>query len=131
MDALSPKPLRIQKVEKELQQCISQALGEFLFIPEGALVTVIEVDVASDIRSARVFVSVYPDQYQEEVFEELDAIRADIQKQISKKVRMKFLPKLSWHKDRSVNEIDRIGKILLQDQLEKKGLHQDQDEDED
>lgn len=106
------KPLRVQKVEKELHQCIGQALTELLFIDQGVLVTVVEVDVAGDMRSARVFVSVFPDQFQEEVFYELDAIRVDVQKLISKKIRMKFLPKLSWHKDKSVKEIDRIGKIL-------------------
>ena len=114
MSSPSQKPTRIQKVEKELHQCIGQALTEILFIDQGVMVTVVEVDAAQDLRSAKVFVSVFPDQYQEEVFHELDAIRVDIQKLISKKVRMKFLPKLSWHKDKSVNEIDRIGKILAE-----------------
>lgn len=114
MSGPSQKPTRIQKVEKELHQCIGQALTEILFIDQGVMVTVVEVDAAQDLRSAKVFVSVFPDQYQEEVFHELDAIRVDIQKLISKKVRMKFLPKLSWHKDKAVNEIDRIGKILAE-----------------
>lgn len=113
---MSIKPLRVQKVEKELHQCIGQALTEFLFIDQGVLVSVVEVDVATDMRSARVFVSVFPDDFQDEVFHELDAIRVDIQKEISKKIRMKFLPKLSWHKDKSVNEIDRIGKIFSESQ---------------
>jgi ribosome-binding factor A len=112
MSGSAQKPLRVQKVEKELHQCIGQALTELLFIDQGVLVTVVEVDVAADMRSARVFVSVFPDHFQEEVFYELEAIRVDVQKLISKKIRMKFLPKLSWHKDKSVNEIDRIGKIL-------------------
>lgn len=119
MSAVSIKPLRVQKVEKELHQCIGQALTEFLFIDQGVLVSVVEVDVASDMRSARVFVSVFPDDFKDEVFHELDAIRVDIQKEISKKIRMKFLPKLSWHKDKSVDEIDRIGKILSESQKKK------------
>ncbi len=119
--SLSVKPLRVQKVEKELHQCIGQALTELLFIDQGVLVSVVEVDVASDMRSARVFVSVFPDDFQEEVFHELDAIRVDIQKEISKKIRMKFLPKLSWHKDKSVNEIDRIGKIFSESQRKIQG----------
>ena len=114
MTTSSQKPTRIQKVEKELHQCIGQALSEILFIDQGIMVTVVEVDVAQDLRSAKVFVSVFPDQYQPEVFHELETIRVDIQKLISKKIRMKFLPKLSWHKDKSVNEIDRLGKILAE-----------------
>lgn len=115
----SGKPLRLLKVEKELHQCIGQALSELLFVTEGILVTVVEVDVASDTRSAKVFISVFPDEYQPTVFEELENIRAEIQRQISRKVRMKFLPKLSWHKDKSVGEIDRISKILKDHQLKK------------
>ncbi len=119
MTSTLQKPTRIQKVEKELHQCIGQALTEILFIDQGVMVTVVEVDVAQDTRSAKVFVSVYPDHYQQDVFHELEVIRADIQKLIAKKIRMKFLPKLSWHKDKSVGEIDRIGKILADSQINK------------
>ncbi len=119
MNTISKKPLRIQKVEKELHQCIGQAVSEILFIEQGTLVTVVEVDVAADLRSAKVFISVFPDDRFVEVLEELNAIRADVQKLISKKIRMKFLPKLSWHKDKSVDEIDRIGKILAESKKQK------------
>lgn len=115
MNGPSQKPLRVQKVEKELHQCIGKAVTELLFIDQGVLVTVVEVDVAADMRSARVFVSVFPDHYADEVFHELNVIRADVQKQIGKAIRMKFMPKISWHKDKSVNEIDRIGKIFSEE----------------
>jgi ribosome-binding factor A len=106
------KPLRIQKIEKELHKCIGQALSEFLFLDQGVLVTVVQVDVSQDTRSARVFVSVFPDKHFDEILEELNVVRGDIQHLIAKKIRMKFMPKISWHKDKSVEEIDRIGKIF-------------------
>ncbi len=130
MNAPSVKPLRVQKVEKELHQCIGQALTEFLFIDQGVLVSVVQVDVAGDMRSARVFISVLPGDAEDEVFSELDAIRVDIQKQISKKIRMKFLPKLSWHKDKSVAEIDRIGKIFAESKRSDSSLESTADSEE-
>lgn len=126
---MNEKPLRVQKVEKELHQCIGKALSEFLFLDQNILVTVVEVDVAGDMRSARVFVSVFPDHYQDEVFHELEVVRVDIQKEISKRIRMKFLPKLSWHKDKSVHEIDRIGKILNEESTKKNLSSSQEDED--
>lgn len=125
MNSTSKKPLRIQKVEKELHQCIGQAISEFLFIDQGTLVTTVEVDVAADLRSAKVFVSVFPDQRFDEVLHELNVIRGDVQKLISKKVRMKFMPKISWHKDKSVDEIDRIGKILAESKKNEVGQSED------
>lgn len=106
------KTTRVQKVEKELRHIIGEALNELMFVESGVMVTVVEVDAAGDLRSAKVFVSVFPDDRQDEVFEELENIRVDIQSRISKKIRMKFLPKLIWKKDKSVAEIDRLGKIL-------------------
>lgn len=106
------KSVRVQKVEKELREIISGVLPELLYLDGGILVSVIRVEAASDLRSAKVFVSVFPDESAEEVLEELEFVRADVQKQISKKLRMKYLPKLQWMNDHSVEQLVKVSQIL-------------------
>lgn len=108
----TPKSVRVQKVEKELREIIGQVLPEMLYFDSGVLISVIRVEAASDLRTARVFVSVFPDDAVDEVMEELDAIRVDVQNQISRKIRMKYLPKIKWMNDHSVSQLVHVSKIL-------------------
>lgn len=110
--SVNTKSVRVQKVEKELREIISGVLPEFLYLDSGVLVSVIRVEAASDLRTAKVFVSVFPDDSAEEVMEELEAIRVDVQHQVSKKVRMKYLPKLKWINDHTVDQLVKVSQIL-------------------
>ncbi len=106
------KSVRVQKVEKELREIISGVLPEWLYFDSGTLVSVIRVEVSSDLRTAKVFVSVFPDEAAEEVMEELEVVRVDVQNQVSKKIRMKYLPKLKWINDHSVDQLVKVSQIL-------------------
>lgn len=115
MSETPKKSVRVQKVEKELREIISQTLPELLYLGSGVLVTVIRVEAANDLRTARVFVSVFPDDAATDVMDELEEVRVDVQARISKKLRMKYLPKIKWVNDHSVDHLVRVSEIIKKD----------------
>lgn len=106
------KSVRVQKVEKELREIISEVLPSMLYFNSNVLVSIIRVEAASDLRSARVFVSIFPDDAADEIMEELEHVRIDVQNEVSKKIRMKYLPKLKWINDHSVDQLVKVSQIL-------------------
>ena len=71
--------LRLQRVRELLKRAIGEAIRQELPVGEAGLVTVNDVDVAGDLKSARVFVSILgsPDQ-QKRGFEMLSQHRPRI-----------------------------------------------------
>lgn len=89
---------RIQRVQKELQHLIAQYLQQEWKGPTPGLLTVAHVDVTPDLRSAMVYISVIgTEEDSMQMFEELlEEQRGMVQSYVSKKLRMKFCPRLNF-----------------------------------
>ncbi len=79
---------------------------------ENLLVTVNQVDVTPDLKSAHVFISVLGSKGRKEVLPKLEASRASLQADLSKHVVLKFTPHLVFHLDDSIERGDRVLEIL-------------------
>ena len=79
-----------------------------------AAVTVTHVITSSDLRSARVLVSIRdPDpKHRGEMLALLEKHRPDIQRQIADNVILKYTPRLSFELDMSIEEGDRVLSLL-------------------
>ena len=78
-----------------------------------ALVTVTDVKVAEDLRDATVYVSVYGDEARKAaVTELLEKRRAVLQHELSRRVILKFTPRLHFKLDDTAARADRIMAIL-------------------
>lgn len=103
---------RVQRVEKELRDIIASYVlrncaNDFLSINH--------VKASKDLRQAKVYVSrIGEDKVSEEKLEELQELGPNIQKEISKNLRMKYCPKLIFYNDESVAMNQKIDKILTQ-----------------
>lgn len=107
----SSKSKRVAKVEKSLQEILANYFIEISSLFEGALVSVIRVNAAADLRHAQVFVSVYGGDA-DFVFDVLDEKRTQMQHKISKSLPMKFCPKLKFILDGSVDQLIHISEIV-------------------
>ncbi len=84
-------------------------------IVDVAAVTVTHVAVSSDLRTARVLVSVRGDEAQHyRVLNHLRSLRATIQEGIAGTVILKYTPRLHFELDRSVEVGDRVLTLLAQ-----------------
>ena len=84
---------------------------------EGALVSINDVDVTPDMKSAHVFVSVLGSTQRENVINKLEENRPALQAELSRKVVLKYTPHLVFHLDTSIERGARV--IEIMDEIEK------------
>ncbi|MBQ7651733.1 MAG: 30S ribosome-binding factor RbfA [Victivallales bacterium] len=78
-----------------------------------ALVTVTRVKTAIDLRDATVFVRVYgKDVNKESVMAFLERSRAQIQSELSRKIILKYTPRLHFRLDESAEQADKVFSII-------------------
>ena len=100
---------------------INQALG-ILFIRDEAKIsnlstreiTVTEVRMSPDLKTAKIFVIPLGGKNTEEIIEKLKMSSFIIRKVLSKKIVMKFLPKLFFVKDDSFDYAEKIENLIKQ-----------------
>jgi len=110
--------LRIQRVRELLKQEIGEAIRREFHVNEAGLITVNDVDVAGDVRSAVVFISILGNaDQQKRGFQLLTANRIRIQGMIGRSVVLKYTPTLKFVFDDSIVRGNRVLQIL--DELEK------------
>lgn len=78
-----------------------------------ALITVTRVETSSDLRRARVMVSIRGDStVQREMISLLYRERKEIQRMVNRDMTLKYTPRLSFHLDTSLAEGDEVLRIL-------------------
>ena len=111
---------RMLRVGENIRHALSDILsrGE---IRDPALddvsVTVTEVRCSPDLRNATIFVMPLAGKNEQEVVEGLNRNAKFIRGQLSKMVRMKYLPKLKFTSDHSFGEVDHIEALLNSDHV--------------
>ncbi len=109
---------RLLRVGELLKREIGEALRREMPVAEAGLVSVNEVEVAGDLKSARVFVSFLGSSEQQRAgLRRLDEIRLRVQDLIAKSVVLKYTPRLSFVVDDSIVRGNRVLQIL--EELEK------------
>ena len=102
---------RLLRVNELLKRELSALLvREMTF--ENLLVTVNQVDVTPDLKSAHVYVSVLGSEGRKDVLPKLEANRAALQADLSKHVILKHTPHLVFHLDDSIERGARVLEIL-------------------
>ena len=102
-------------------EMIKQALGMLFIRDEAKLptlstkeITVTEVRMSPDLKTAKIFVMPLGGKDAEEVVTKLKEFSFVIRKVLSKKVVMKFLPKLYFVKDDSFDYSEKIENLIKQ-----------------
>ena len=111
----------ISQRQLRVGEMIKQALG-MLFIREEAKIpnfstkeiTVTEVRMSPDLKTAKIFVIPLGGKNTKEIIEKLKEFSFVIRKALSKKIVMKFLPKLYFVKDNSFDYAEKIENLIKQ-----------------
>ena len=110
--------LRLQRVRELLKREIGEAVRREFHVSECGLISVNDVDVAGDLKSATVFISILgnPDQ-QKRGFHMLNDHRVRIQGLVARAIVLKYTPKLKFAFDDSIVRGNRVLQII--EELEK------------
>ena len=102
-------------------EMIKQALGTLFIRDEAKIpnlstkeITVTEVRMSPDLKTAKIFVMPLGGKNTEEIIEKLKIASFMIRKVLSKKIIMKFLPKLFFVKDDSFDYAEKIENLIKQ-----------------
>jgi len=102
----------MRRVNESLRQVLSEALLE-LKDPRIGFVTVTGIDASTDLRSARVFVSVLGnDKKRQKSMAGLEAAHGVLQARISRELRLKRTPQLRFEYDPSVEHGVRMSRLI-------------------
>jgi ribosome-binding factor A len=104
---------RLQRVNEVLKRELSEIVArEANFGPE-VLVTITAVQITSDLRHCSVFVSVIGQEYQKnDVITELEEHRSTLQRELAKRVVIKYTPQLHFKLDDSIERGSRVLGII-------------------
>lgn len=102
---------RLLRVNELLKRELSSLIARELSF-ENALVTINQVDVTPDLKSAHVYVSVLGKEGKKAAIKTLEENRAMLQADLSKHVVLKYTPHLVFHLDDSVERGARVIEIL-------------------
>jgi ribosome-binding factor A len=103
---------RMRRVNEALKEVLSEGIGD-LKDPRIGFVTITAVQTASDLRHARVFVSVLgSDAKRERSLAGLTAAHGVLQARVARELRMKRTPQLTFEYDPSVERGVRMTQLI-------------------
>jgi ribosome-binding factor A len=103
---------RSKRVGDLLREEIADIVIYKLKDPRIGFITVTGVDVTDDIKNAKVYVSILKDEDKETTLEILNSAKSFIRSELSKRLRMKFIPSIEFRLDVSIDYGSRIDKLL-------------------
>lgn len=104
---------RVLKAAEAVREVVSTAILTELRDPRIENVTVTFVEVSSDLRSAKVHVSIMGDEKQQELcLHGLKNSAGFLQQKVAERIDTRYTPRLAFHLDRGVKNSIAISKIL-------------------
>lgn len=104
---------RTERVAELIRQELSRIVVAELNDPRIGFVTITRVEVPSDMRSARVSVSILGSPAEERTaLRGLDSARGRIQAQLGEKLELRYVPQITFHRDPGVKHSLRISTLL-------------------
>lgn len=105
---------RLDRVNHLLQQEIAELLTRELKDPRlGVMVSITGVETSPDLRTAKVYVSIYGSETEsEQALEALRGAAGFLRRELSARLRMKQVPVLIFERDRSIERGARITELL-------------------
>ena len=105
--------MRLQRVNQLIREEISLVLQRELKDPRLGFVTITEVDIAKDLRTAKVYVSVLGSEADwKSSLSALEHARGFIRSWLTPRLRLRAIPHLTFHPDRSMAHAAHIQTVL-------------------
>ncbi|MSR43516.1 MAG: 30S ribosome-binding factor RbfA [Pedosphaera sp.] len=114
-------PRRQDRVRELLKRAVGEVIRREISVSEGGLITVNDVGVTPDLKSATVFISILGGPEQKKKGQSiLNEKGVWLQMQVAREIILKYTPRLRFVVDDSIERGNRVLHIL--EELEKKNL---------
>ncbi len=103
---------RILKLNKHIQRVFGEVLQEEADVPADVLVTISKVDVRPNLRSATVWLYVYPSDKGEATVDHLQEQIYDLQGALNRELQLRPLPRIILRLDHGIEHAQHIEEKL-------------------
>lgn len=110
---------RIDKINDLLRDNLSRIISRDLSLKTDVLVSIIKVDTSKDLRYARVFVSVFPEDQRDYAQKTLRKEMYRIQGLLNDALTLKILPRIEFIIDTTQQQVSRFEDLFDQIRKEK------------
>lgn len=115
---------RIEKINELIKRELAQILLKEFEFPKDILVTITKVKTTIDLREAKVFLSVLPENQRLNILKILNQKIYQLQQKINQRLRMRQIPKIKFQEERQVSQAARVEEILEKIKKEKLGKNE-------
>jgi ribosome-binding factor A len=104
---------RAQRVAEAVRVEVSDIMAHALKDPRVGFASIVRVEVSSDLRYAKIYVSAMGDEKaRADTFAGLESAKGFIRTEIGRRLRLRFVPEITFIEDSSIEYGSRIDKIL-------------------
>jgi ribosome-binding factor A len=104
---------RVERVASLIQEALSEIIQKEVKDPRVEWATITHVNITPDLRNARVSIStIKGEERLEQMIITLNKMRGFLQKRLNERIRMKFIPLLSFYPDRNIPYAEKIMRRL-------------------
>ena len=116
---------RMNRIDSELQKTLSYILSYELKNPvfENTIIGVTKVSTSPDLKYSKVFLSIYPDNKTQDVFNEIRNCIPYIRKTIAKKINLRTCPEFHFELDDSLSYSQKMDELFAK--ISKDGKNND------
>lgn len=121
---------RTARLAEEIREEVANIIGRNLKDPRIGFVTVTRVDLAADLRWARVFVSVLGDEAQKA--KSLAGLRQAVgfvRREVGRRIRTRHTPELSFQLDSGIDATERVAQLLDEVKAREAATGREEDDD--
>ena len=115
----SSQQKEVSQRQLRVQELLRSALNEILIrgesknpILDNTLITITYVDVSPDLRNAKFYIVPSDTNKIEIIIESFNESKKIIRKKIADKVKLKYVPEISFFFDETINEIKRLDELF-------------------
>ena len=105
---------RIGRINEEIMRQLSTDIRSLKDPRVQGMITITAVDTASDLRIAKVYVSVYDKSRSKEALKGLKSAGGFLRRQLGASLQLRYTPELVFEEDHSIEHGTRIFEILSQ-----------------
>jgi len=105
--------LRQQRLAEQIRDEVAQMLQEEVKDPRIGFASIVKVELSSDLRVAKIYVSVLGDQAaKENTLKGLESAQGFIRRELGQRLRLRFIPEIRWVLDEGIEHGARIAELL-------------------
>lgn len=103
---------RTQRLNVLLREEIADLIMKKIKDPRLGFITVTDVELSNDLKTAKVFISIMNEKDVDLSLEILNSSKGLLRSEISKRLKIKYIPTLDFRVDRSAIHGERIDELL-------------------